>query len=162
MGTAQSIVASQLIPLYGEQILLPNTAVAEIIDYTKAEPLPTSIKNAPDWLIGMLMWRGVPVPLLSFEAILGGKIAEPGPRARIAVINAIGGKGKTPFFALATQGIPRLVNVNKERIQSIDDNQQAMPGVHCHVVIDGETAMIPDIEEVEVRLATIFKGNGKK
>jgi chemosensory pili system protein ChpC len=157
MSSVQAAVASQLIPLKGEHLLLPNTAVAEIIGHTKAEPLPGSLKNAPDWLIGMLTWRGVSVPLLSLEALMGGTIADPGPRARIAVINAIGGKSKTPFFAIATQGIPRLVNVNKERITPVDDSQQNTTGVHCHVVVDGEAAFIPNIEEIEAQVAKILK-----
>lgn len=157
MSTAQATVASQLIPLEGESLLLPNTAVAEIIGHTKAEPLPGSLKNAPDWLIGMLQWRGVSIPLLSLEALMGGKISDPGPRARIAVINAIGGKTKHSFFAVATQGIPTLVNVNKERISPVDDAQQNTAGVHCHVVVDGETAIIPNLDEIEAHVAKILK-----
>ncbi|MGD8515070.1 MAG: chemotaxis protein CheW [Granulosicoccaceae bacterium] len=161
MSTVQATVASQMIPLEGEHLLLPNTAIAEIIGHTKAEPLPDSLKNTPDWLIGMLAWRGVSIPLVSLETLMGGKIAEPSPRARIAVINAIGGKAKSAFFAVATQGIPRLVSVSKERINPVDDNQQSGTGVHCHVVIDGETAMIPNIEEIETQLARVFKASGK-
>lgn len=164
MGTTTKTVASQMIPLEGEHLLLPNTAVAEIIGHTKANALPAAVKDAPDWLIGMLAWRGLSVPLLSFEVLMGGTLVEAGPRARIAVVNAIGDQTLLPFFAVATQGIPRLVQVDNERISTVEDDAEDNPAVHCHVVVDGEVAMIPNIEYIETSLADVFAagrpGNG--
>lgn len=164
MGTTTKTVASQMIPLEGEYLLLPNTAVAEIIGHTKADALPDTIKDTPDWLIGMLAWRGVSVPLLSFEALMGGTLVEAGTRARIAIVNGIGEQTMVPFFAVATQGIPRLVQVDNERISTVEDDAEANPAAHCHVVVDGEVAMIPNIEHIEARLAEVFAagrpGNG--
>ena len=163
MGTTTKTVASQMIPLAEEHVLLPNTAVAEIIGHTKASSLPDAVKDAPEWLIGMLSWRGMSVPLLSFESMLGGSLVEAGTRARIAVINGISDDSTVQFFAIATQGIPRLVQVDNERISTVPD-AEANDAVHCHVVVDGEVAMIPDIEYIEDTLAKIFSagrpGNG--
>ena len=165
MGTSKKSVASQIIPLESEFLVLPNTAVAEIIGHTKADALPDAIKDAPDWLIGMLAWRGMSVPLLSFETILGGKIVDAGPRARIAVINGLAEDKKVPFVAIATQGIPRLVQVDNERISTVEDDAETNPAIHCHVVVDGEVAMIPNIEYLEKEIAEVFSagrpgGNG--
>lgn len=156
MGVSTKIVASQVIPLASEFLILPNTAVAEIIGHTKADALPAAIKNAPDWLIGLLAWRGVSVPLLSFETMLGGKAVEAGAQARIAVINGISLDKKVPFFAMATQGIPRLVKVDSEHISTVDDDAESHPAVLCHVVVDGDVAMIPNIEYIEAEVAKVF------
>lgn len=158
MAIVKKSVASQVIPLANDHFVLPNTAVAEIIGYTKADSLPGAIKDAPDWLIGMLSWRGMSVPLLSFEALLGEKAVDPGTQARIAVINGIGEDTKVPFIAVTCQGIPRLVQIDESRISTVDDNAEANPAVLCHVVIDGEVAIIPDIENIETQVAEVFSG----
>jgi chemosensory pili system protein ChpC len=166
MGVSTKIVASQVIPLAKNYLILPNTAVAEIIGYTKADALPSAIKNAPDWLIGLLAWRGVSVPLLSFDTMLGDKAGEASAKSRIAVINGISEDKKVPFFAIATQGIPRLVKVDSEHISTVDDDTESNPAVICHVVVDGDVAIIPDIEYIEAEVARVFSagrpGGGNK
>jgi chemosensory pili system protein ChpC len=155
MGASTKVVASQIIPLANENLILPNTAVAEIIGHTKADALPSAIKNAPDWLIGLLTWRGVSVPLLSLDTMLGGKTGEAGAKARIAILNGISEEKKVPFFAIATQGIPRLMKIDSEHISTVDD-AESNPAVICHVVVDGDVAIIPDIEYIEGEVARVF------
>ena len=54
-----------LVPLQKSNILLPRNSVAELIPY---EPLQR-IQNTPDWFLGLLSWRGVQVPVFSFEML---------------------------------------------------------------------------------------------
>jgi chemosensory pili system protein ChpC len=54
-----------LVPLQKSNILLPSSSVAEIIPY---EPLQR-IQDTPDWFLGLLGWRGIEVPVLSFEML---------------------------------------------------------------------------------------------
>jgi len=156
-------VASQVIPLEGEKVILPNTAVAEIIGYSKPDSLPSAVeKSAPEWLQGMIKWRGVAVPLVSLEVMMGGLKSESHSRSRITVVNVMLENCGHSFFAFVTQGIPTLLRADNERMSVIDAADQESPGVACHVVLEGEAAVIPDFDQIEKMLADVFMNNSTK
>jgi len=153
-------VASQILSLHGERVILPNTAVAEIIPYIKPEALSEAIgKSAPDWLLGMIAWRGLSIPLISIETIFGGSYEQQGKRSSIAIINAVGDAAGVPYFAIVTQGIPRLLQVSADTLSAIDETGDDNKAVACHVVLDGDVAVIPDMDEVETMLKNAFGGS---
>ena len=158
MTQAASTIASQLMPLNDERVILPNTAIAEIISFTQPDAVPASVKKSPDWLLGMIAWRGLSVPVIAFEEMLGGKFEAPGKRARLAVLNAVGDTAGVPFIAVPTQTIPQLMQVNQAAISVVEDTGETNPAVACHVVIAGNTAIIPDLDEVERQVAEVFSG----
>lgn len=165
MTQAASTIASQIMPLNNERVILPNTAIAEIIGFTQPDAVPVSVKKAPDWLLGMVAWRGLSVPVVAFEKILGGKFETPGKHARLAVLNAVGGAAGVPFIAIPTQTIPQLMQVNQAAISVVEDTGETNPAVACHVVVAGSTAIIPDMDEVERQVAEVFAASaaaGKK
>jgi chemotaxis signal transduction protein len=130
-----------LVPLSDRSLLLPNIAIAELIDYqdSKAEP------DAPDWYLGPITWRHRTLPLLSFEAACGGR-TRVGGRARIVVLNALGGRNDLKFIALLTQGIPRSCKVDSQL--SYVDVQLAE--LELAAVQVGDTvAKIPDLVGLE-------------
>lgn len=158
MTQAASTIASQIMPLNDERVILPNTAIAEIISFTQPDAVPASVKNAPDWLLGMVAWRGISVPVIAFEKMLGGKFEPPGKRARLAVLNVVGDVAGVPFIAIPTQTIPQLMQVNQATISVVEDSGETNPAVACHVVVAGNTAIIPDLDEVERQVADVFVG----
>lgn len=159
MTQAASTIASQIMPLNDERVILPNTAIAEIISFTQPDAVPASVKKAPDWLLGMVAWRGLSVPVIAFEKMLGGKYEAPGKRARLAVLNAVGGATGVPFIAIPTQTIPQLMQVNQAAISVVEDSGETNPAVACHVVVAGNTAIIPNLDEVERQVAEVFVAN---
>ncbi len=93
---------TQLIPLRDGRLILPNTAIAEIVPYIEPEPL----EHAPSFLLGRVSWRGHGIPLTSFEAACGAAVPALNPRACLAVLNTLNGNAALPFFAVLTQEIP--------------------------------------------------------
>jgi chemosensory pili system protein ChpC len=156
MTQAASIIASQIMPLNDEQLVLPNTAIAEIIGFRQPDAVPASVKNAPDWLLGMLAWRGLSVPVIAFERMAGGKYETSGPRARLAVLNVVGGVPGVPFIAMPTQTTPHLMQIDQAAISVVEDSGKTDPAVACHVVVAGNTAIIPNLDEVERQVAEVF------
>ncbi|MDY7562815.1 chemotaxis protein CheW [Pseudomonas sp. 10B1] len=136
-----STLTGLLLPLSDRCLLLPNIAVAELIDYqdSKAEP------DAPNWYLGPISWRNRTLPLLSFEAACGAR-TRVGGRARIVVLNALGGRDELKFIALLTQGIPRSCKVDSQL--SYVDVQLAE--LELAAVQVGDTiAKIPDLVGLE-------------
>lgn len=148
-AVAEVEVRSQIIPLDGMYLVLPNTAIAEVISYAD----PDKVDNAPDWLLGTIIWRGTTVPLIGFETASAEKAVQPGKRSRIIILNAIGGEDSLPFYGILAQGIPRLINLNESNIHNAEDIQgQPKNFVTSHTVIDSTQAMIPDQSALEAAI----------
>jgi len=156
MTQAASTIASPIVPLNNEQMVLPNTAIAEIIGFSELAAVPSAVQNRPEWLLGMLAWRGLSIPVIAFETMLGGQYAEPGPRTRLAVLNVVTGVPGVPFIAVPTRTIPQLMQIDQSAISVVEEPGEMPPAVACHVVIAGKTAIIPDLDEVERLVAETF------
>jgi len=130
-----------LIPLSDRHLLLPNVAVAELIDYQDSIADPA----APAWYLGPINWRNRSLPLLSFEAACGSR-ARVGGRARIVVLNALGARPDLKFIALLTQGIPRSCKLDGQ-LSYVD---VPLAELELAAVQVGETvAKVPDLVALE-------------
>lgn len=149
MATHSTYLHSQLITTHANTLILPNIAVAEIVNYSE----PESVTNAPEWLIGMVQWRGLKIPLISFERAAGQSAPNPSAKNRIAVLNALGGDGSLHYFAIVTKGLPRLVNVERKGIVATESSE-AEKFVLAKVVVNEIPAVIPDLDAVEEMIKT--------
>lgn len=130
------------IPLADRTLLLPNVVVAELIPYRA----PQTSSGMPAWFLGQINWRDLRLPLLSFEAASDGQ-AQIGGNARVAVINAAGGREKVKFIALLVQGIPRSVKVATD-LASAPDATLAPLELEA-VQVGGDVVKIPDLIALE-------------
>lgn len=137
-------LASLLIPIEGELLLVPNVSVAEIVPLGRVE----QVAEGPEWLLGNYQWRERSVPLLSFEAINGGVRPSAGAQARVAVFNSTGLSDELPFVAILAQGLPRLARVTADELQERED-VASRPFDLMPVAWAGEQAVIPDISALE-------------
>lgn len=144
MSESQSVISSLYLPVSEKNLLLPNVCVAEVVDYQE----PSKQEDAPDYYLGKVKWRGIDVPVVSYEIANGAKSARKSANARIAVVNAIGDHSpKLPFFAIVTRGIPRLVKITEDAIKI--SRKKKGPADAALVRIDGEDATIPKIDYLE-------------
>lgn len=143
-------VYSLLVPLQGSRMIVPRTAVLEVMGWSRPKEQPA---DAPAWLLGLLEWQGAKIPLISFEAACGQEAPAAKSRTRIAVLQAIGGLLEPPAFAIATQGYPYLLRVNANVLRQ-DDSGEPMTGpVLARVRMANERPMIPDLEQLEQMMA---------
>jgi len=139
------IISSLYLPVSNTKLLLPNVSVAEVVDFQEPEK---NSNETPDYYLGTVKWRGISVPVLSYELANGASKVRRSKQARIAVINNIGEHtGKMPFFALMTQGIPRLVKISEDLIKA--SRKKTGPADAALVRVDGEDAVIPDVNYLE-------------
>ena len=138
-------IRSQSIPLAGMRLLLPTTAIAEIVDWQT----PAPVADAPDWLLGMMAWRGLQIPLLSFEAANGEAPGEVQRRGRVAVLNGIGGDPDLPFYAVQAQGIPHLTSADQHSLQAISEPESLLPLVSGIASLQDQEVLIPDLDKLE-------------
>lgn len=143
--TKQADIRGVLIGVTGARLLLPNASVAEVITYSQPEPVP----NAPDWLYGRIRWRGWRLPLISFSRLAGLARTENELGAKVVVLKALGGNPRQPYFAMLTQGFPRLVTVSADQLVSAGDGGAAPAGVLTPVLLRDDEAVIPDLAGIE-------------
>ncbi|MFB2703949.1 MULTISPECIES: chemotaxis protein CheW [Marinobacter] len=134
-----------MIPVSDRQLLLPNVSIAEVVDFNSTD----AGASTPEWLVGFLDWRGLTLPVISYDAANGGTLTVPGDnRGRIIVLNTIGDSHQqAPFMALVTQGIPSQARLVKEQVRKLDG--EAGPADLMQVEVDGEAAWIPNLEYLE-------------
>ena len=145
MNDNSQTLSCVMIPMSGRQLLLPNVSIAEVVDYASTE----AGDNTPQWLVGYLDWRGLQLPVISYDAANGGALTVPGDnRGRIVVLNSIGDHHKeVPFMALVTQGIPSQARLTGEQVRKLDG--EPGPADLLQVEVDGENAWIPNLEFLE-------------
>ena len=136
-----------LIQVAGGRLLLPNATIAEVLSYADPEP----VANTPDWLLGRIRWRGWQLPLIAFSRLSGIADERGGLGSKVVVLKALGGDAKAPYFAILTQGFPRLVTVSQDTVVAdAHDEDEALPnGVQGRVLLNEDPALLPDLERVE-------------
>ncbi|MFN2309122.1 MAG: chemotaxis protein CheW [Gammaproteobacteria bacterium] len=147
LTTVQDTLRALIIPMGARNLLLPNVAVAEIVPYVRA----TAVPDAPDWLLGALNWRGVRIPLISYDGLYD--LDNPGEygRARIAVLNTLHVDSGLSFYAVVTSGIPQLKRVNAETLQ--ETAAEAGTDVLSQVQLGDLQAVVPDLAALESKVA---------
>jgi chemosensory pili system protein ChpC len=146
-------IRSVLIPLGDRQLLLPNAVVAEVMGYQEPDPLPGS----PDWFLGNIAWRGVMIPVVSFEAMQGGNVVTPGHRGRIVILNVLSNHPRLSHFGLVVQAIPSLVRVSVDNVLPVADEENLNDSLIRQVVeLDMSPVYIPNLDEAEKRIQALI------
>ncbi len=140
-----------LIQLQGEQLLLPNAAVAEVIDYRE----PESREQAPDWFLGATNWRQRNLPVVRVEKLLGQEEVASSQRQRIVICHTLTDGAQRPFVGIVSSAIPRLVRVREDLLQGKPQADDEHALVQARLSIDGQDALIPDLGELERQVSEV-------
>jgi chemosensory pili system protein ChpC len=135
-----------LLPLADRNLILPNVAVAELIDFQQG----TFDLDSPPWYLGLVTWRDRQIPLISFESACGQKIVM-GERARIVILNALGGRPELKFIGLLVQGIPRSYKLDSQ-LSYVDVPLCALE--QAAVQVGEQVAKVPDLLALEELLVS--------
>lgn len=138
-----------LIQLAGARLLLPNATVAEVMSFAPPETVP----GAPAWLLGLTRWRGWQVPLIGFAQLAGVAEEQGELNSKVLVLKALGGNPKAPYFAILSQGFPRLVTVSRAALAAVDDGAALPPMVLSAIRLNDNDAYVPDLVAVETLIA---------
>lgn len=145
MSDLPNSVSCLLLPVQNRFLLLPNTSVAEIVDYQA----PEQSESDTPWFLGFIRWRGLRLPLISYEGASGKESSFRPEQARIAVTNCIGSHaGQQPFIAFLTSGLPRLAKVAPADIQT-SDSTECSKADEMAVTLGEQEAFIPDLSYLE-------------
>ena len=138
---ANKEVRTIMAPMAEGYALLPNVAVAEILEFTQPEPF----KQGPDWLLGELAWHGWQVPVISYLRLIDDRATDPvTKKARILIIKTLGESTQVNYIGLLIQGLPKLKTVTAKTL--IEQKVKNLPdAIFSNVTIDDLSAYIPEL-----------------
>ncbi|MFT4675700.1 MAG: chemosensory pili system protein ChpC [Reinekea sp.] len=145
--SVSNLVASLLIPVHNNMLLVPNIVIAEVVALQTISPLP----DAPSWALGSILWRGEQVPVMSFEIANSQIHGRDSEQARLAVLNAASGQSRFKYFAILVQGIPRMLKLTEADVQE-DKLASLGHGEKMAVITQLGKAVIPDLDYLEALL----------
>ncbi|MCP3690419.1 MAG: chemotaxis protein CheW [Gammaproteobacteria bacterium] len=143
----QSSVRCMLLPMSSINLVIPNSAVAEIIGFSK----PQRLADSSDWFLGMVLWRGVYVPVVSVEQLCEVDSLHIGSRARIGILYNPEKDAELPYIGLHMQDIPRAYLAESDSLESgSDDNLSKY--LLARVDDDALVRAIPDMDAIAADL----------
>ncbi|HET9122106.1 MAG TPA: chemotaxis protein CheW [Acidiferrobacteraceae bacterium] len=96
MSAANEVVHALLIPLGRWSLVIPSALIAEVVTVPELAPVPLGAS----WLLGVSAWRSRPLPLISFDGLLGDPEPEISRRSRMVVFYPLPGRAARDFFAV--------------------------------------------------------------
>ena len=141
-----------VVPLQKSSILVPSALIAEVIPY---EPLRRA-QDMPDWLLGFLGWRGVQVPVASFEMLTVARASfslVSVASASLVILRAPDSEPDFAFMAIVAQTPPRMVRLSAEELFQTDEpteKTELMKVRYLH-----EMVSIPDLDYIESEIRRI-------
>lgn len=141
---AEKEIRTILAPLTDGYVMLPNSAVGEILTFTSPEPF----KQSPPWLLGEIAWRGWQVPVINYERMLQDNgVNNITAKTRILIIKTLGESTQVNYIGLVIQGLPRLKKVGEANLieKQIDDLPDTVFSI---VTIDDLQAVIPELGDL--------------
>lgn len=154
MSSNPTSVRCMLLPLTSLSLLIPNSAVAEIIGYS----IPRQLSDTSEWFPGVVLWRGVYVPVVEVEKLCNLGVAQVGPRTRIAIIYNPEQDPEMPYIGIHMQDIPRAYLAEAESMETGNDD-----GLNPYLLtrVDDEqlARVIPDVDKIIDDLKLEFNQN---
>lgn len=144
-------ISTLLLPIVDQTLLVPNVSVAEILDFNHTD----EIDDVPTWFLGLMKWRTLSVPVISFEALNDQPFFNRSEQSRVAIFNGLGGSDDLPFWGVVTQGTPRQMKVLPNDLQE-NTNAEAGPAEVMSVYIGAEQAHIPNLDFIESEITKLL------
>jgi chemosensory pili system protein ChpC len=104
------------------------------------------VNDKPEWYLGAIRWKGYRLPLVSLSGLVGWLGPATSSGSKIAILKALSGDSKMPYYAILTQGFPRLVNIASNQL--LDDAEHDSD-LYYSAYLNDESVAVPDLEKVE-------------
>ena len=133
-----------------ELVMVPNAAVAEIVPVQDV----SSTGSGPVWFLGIARWRGVELPLVSYEAAAGIPVQNVNINTQVAVLYTVGEstERKHPYVGLVISGVPHVSRFTRDQIKPNLEVPNVHPMVAQKVRVNGAAVNILDLGRIETML----------
>jgi chemotaxis signal transduction protein len=134
------------------KLLIPTPAVAEII--TKQQP-KASVK-LPNWAIGWIEWHHLTIPLIDFAAVQWGRAAaDLGVGNGMVVLKSFTEGHSHRYYAIMVSNFPHTMSINTDSGIASRGAENLGKCIKIDLMVQGETLLLPDFQEIETYLKQI-------
>jgi len=147
MASTNEVIRCMLLPLAEDYALLPNVTVAEVITYV--EP---SNYSADKNVLGFIDWRGISVPIISFENICSLAKKESSIRDRIAILYHPDGDKTKPYLGIKLVDIPKSFRAESSSLVDEAINVEPSEFILNQMSHEERRLFIPNLDALFERL----------
>lgn len=144
------ILRCLLLPIYGKTLMVPYSAVAEVVALPDISPYSQS-KN---WVLGKFNWRDFTIPLVCLEMNEKESSLNSKPNMHVAILNRmLEGDSYPDFIGILLQTIPVMKRFKRSDVTFVA--KASDPYLLMEVKARDKPAYIPNIEWIDEKLKTI-------
>ncbi|MBV1914727.1 MAG: chemotaxis protein CheW [Pseudomonadales bacterium] len=127
-------------------LLLPATVVAEILYHLEIIPL----EHDSPWVQGGVEWRGLTVPLVSFNEVDDIPAEAKGETRRVLICRTLSFNDRYAYVAIDFYRLPRMLFVDESSLVVLEEGMGSSewPFVATVVDIRGNTIYVLDMEKL--------------
>lgn len=129
------------VPLQGVTLIVPSAAVAEVINPINMTPVPFS----EPWLMGVIGWRTLAVPVISLEVLLGAAAPVNIATGKIVILYPMSGRQGGEFYALLAVAEPRPQVLDGSQASAGPSEVPESKFIAAGLKIDGRLMFVPDL-----------------
>jgi len=98
----------------GNDYAIDARRVVEVVPRVSVRPIP----HAPDYLLGLLSYRGRVAPVIDFGRLSGGTTSALALNTRVVIVELEPEQGRARLVGLVAEDVSRLVNVDAARFDA--------------------------------------------
>jgi len=150
-STTYPTLSCMLLPLNGNDVLLPKSIVKEVI----YKPKISILGDEEDWLIGEIDWEDYIVPVISFERLCNQTRVVKSKHIRAVICYVIDNAEAFPLYAIEAQSMPRPLILDSRALYNHDGMMNKYSElVSYYVKIGSKELAIPNFQKIEEILLT--------
>lgn len=134
-------ISCTLIPVSKHSLLLPNSAIAEVLICGELTPPADS----PSWLCGILNWQNHDVCVIDFDIIGSTDKSAPISKNTVVIVRNPANEKQTPFFGILAKSIPQVIEANSRNIDRNLHPKNPHSHATSYINISNTEAIIPNI-----------------
>lgn len=133
------------VPLDGMTLIVPSAAVAEVINPLSLTPVPFG----QPWLKGVIGWRTLAVPVISFEALVGMPEKASPASGKIVIFYPLNGRRDWEFYGMFAIAEPRPQSLSHNEPVATGPELPDLPCIAAGLKVGGKLMLIPDMDEMK-------------
>lgn len=143
MSDSDQSIRCMLLPYSAELLLVPSSAVSEIIGYTQ----PTKADSNRDWFLGLTSWRGLTVPVVSLESMCQVKADVERETSRMVIISNPNDDSELPYAGFHIYGTPRTYMAVEDELPQ-GESENLCKYMIAKIQMNEETWLVPNLEVI--------------
>ncbi|MEK6749033.1 MAG: chemotaxis protein CheW [Pseudomonadota bacterium] len=142
-----------LIPLLRFSVVVPVSTTVEVYRLNRR----VHWRRGNNCMLGEIQWRGQVLPVVTLDEVEYTNVDHPDHAALVVIMRSLLSKTEPRLYALSTCDVPKLLHVDAHNTDVASNPSVSHAYANGYLQVNGESAMIPDLEKLEGVLTTALR-----